>query len=67
MLDAYPVVKEMRAKHPKLFDILTKVQATYERIHYERSVFHLGFFFFGGRGMEAGGKASFISIDLIYY
>ena len=36
MLDAYPVVKELRAKHPKFFEILTKVQATYERIHYER-------------------------------
>ena len=30
-------------------------------------VFYLGFFFFFGGGGEAGGKASYISIDLVYY
>ena len=45
MLDTYPVVEELRAKHPKFFDILTKVRATYQRIHYERYRNMLGYFF----------------------
>ena len=36
MLDSYPVVEELRANHPKLFDTLTMVPATFDRIHYER-------------------------------
>ena len=39
MLDTYPVVKELRAKHPELFDVLTKVPATFQRIHYERYMY----------------------------
>ena len=36
MLDSYPVVEELRAQHPKHFDTLTKIPATFDRIHYDR-------------------------------
>jgi gamma-butyrobetaine dioxygenase len=38
LLDAYPVVLEMRDKYPKQFDVLTKVPFTSERVHYKRDV-----------------------------
>ena len=34
MLDAYPVVKEMREKYPRQFDTLTKVPVTFYRVHH---------------------------------
>ena len=36
LLDAFPVVEELRAKHPEPFDVLTRVPATIQRIHYDR-------------------------------
>ena len=36
LLDAYPVVEEMRKTHPKQFEILTRVPATFQKVHYER-------------------------------
>ena len=35
LLDAYPVVEEMRRKHPKQFDTLTKIPAIFEKIRFE--------------------------------
>ena len=32
LLDAYAVVEEMRRKHPKQFDTLTKIPATFEKL-----------------------------------
>ena len=36
MLDIFPVVEELRAKHPKHFEVLTRIPATFQRIHYDR-------------------------------
>ena len=36
LLDAFPVAEELRAEHPELFDVLTRVPATIQRIHYDR-------------------------------
>ena len=38
MLDAYPVVLEMREKYPKEFEILTRVPVSIQRVHYKRLV-----------------------------
>lgn len=37
MLDAYPVVKEMREKYPRQFDTLTKVPVTFYRVHHSHN------------------------------
>lgn len=36
LLDSYLVLEDMRVKHPEEFDILTKIPATFQRIHYTR-------------------------------
>lgn len=36
LLDSFPVLEEMRECHPKHFATLTKVPATFQKIHYER-------------------------------
>lgn len=38
LLDAYPVVLEMREKYPKEFDTLTRVPVSIQRVHYKRLV-----------------------------
>lgn len=36
LLDAYPVLEEMRTQYPKEFDILTKIPATFQKVHHKR-------------------------------
>ena len=36
MLDMFPVVEELRTKHPEHFEVLTQIPATFQRIHYDR-------------------------------
>ena len=36
LLDSYAVVKEMRKTHPQQFETLTRIPATFQKIHFER-------------------------------
>ena len=36
LLDTYPVLEELRQKHPEHFATLARVPATFQKIHYER-------------------------------
>ena len=36
LLDTFPVLEEMRIKYPEEFDTLTRVPATFQRIHFDR-------------------------------
>jgi hypothetical protein len=36
LLDVFHVAELFRNEHPEDFEILTKIPATYERIHYKR-------------------------------
>ena len=38
LLDAYPVLEELRQKHPEHFATLARVPATFQKIHYERYI-----------------------------
>ena len=38
LLDAYPVVLEMREKYPKEFETLTQIPVSVQRVHYKRLV-----------------------------
>ena len=33
LVDSYPVLEELRKKHPKQFDVLTRVPYTVHRVH----------------------------------
>ena len=37
-MDAYPVLEELRQKHPEHFATLARVPATFQKIHYERYI-----------------------------
>ena len=36
LLDTFPVLEEMRIKHPDEFHTLTRIPATFQRIHFDR-------------------------------
>ena len=36
LLDTYPIVEELRRKHPKQFDTLTRVSVPVKRLHYSK-------------------------------
>ena len=36
LLDAYPIMEELRQKHPEHFATLARVPATFQKVHYER-------------------------------
>lgn len=38
LLDAYHVLEEMRAQHPTEFHTLTKIPATFQKIHHKRLI-----------------------------
>ena len=38
LLDAYPVMEELRQKHPEHFATLARVPATFQKVHYERYI-----------------------------
>ena len=38
LLDTYPVLEELRNNYPEQFHILTRVPATFQKIHYKRLV-----------------------------
>ncbi len=40
MLDMFPVVEELRKKWPEHFNTLTRVPATFQKVHYERYVLY---------------------------
>ena len=39
LVDSYPVLEELRAKHPEEFYTLTRVPTTFQRVHYKRCSF----------------------------
>ena len=38
LLDTYPVLEEMRVQHPKEFHKLTRIPATFQKIHHKRLI-----------------------------
>ena len=38
LLDTYPVLEELRQKHPEHFATLARVPATFQKVHYERYI-----------------------------
>ena len=38
LLDAYPLLLEMRKNQPQLFDTLTRLPGTFQKIHFDRCV-----------------------------
>jgi len=42
LLDSYPIVEELRKNYPEQFNTLTRIPATFQKIHYKRLVTSIG-------------------------
>lgn len=36
LLDTYPILEKMKQQYPKQFNTLTRIPATFQKLHYER-------------------------------